>query len=211
MQHQSLSQVLKPKEAVKQVTHLRLTLLDTIKTHQRQASRIRSYRVRHIRNYKRLPVLRTILTFSHQNGSCLATVEVVYRAAVTLWAILTWWQVNNTLEVDVGSSKLSRRALGDLTKEIATWKWCRRRSGWTFHIEGLSTNKTGSKCHIYSNVKTWHSRSKIAPIKKALTLKIRYKKSCWVCKIQHQQYSKRAYKRQHWSLIQEQDQARKCL
>ena len=88
MQLQNLSQVLKPKEAVKPLaTHLKLTLLDTIKIHQQRANQIRRYRVTHVRNYKRL-LVRTTLTFNRQNGSCLAIVEDAYKVVAILWEIL---------------------------------------------------------------------------------------------------------------------------
>ena len=87
MQHQNLKQALKPKEAVRLEPRHRLTLLVTTKTHRQQVNPIKMYRVIRIRNYKRL-LVRTILTFNLQNGSCLEMAEVDYKVAATSWGIL---------------------------------------------------------------------------------------------------------------------------
>ena len=149
-----------------------------------------------LRNYRRLQV-RIILTFNRQNGSCLEEAEVVSKAVVTSWAIQIWWRESSIQAVDVGSSKLWLRALEDPTRVIGNWKWCKRPSVSTFHIEDRNTSKTKTRCLICSNTRTLLSRSRIAPIKKDLTRKIRYKKSWWICGIHLHQYNKRVLKRQH--------------
>ena len=166
----SQNQPLKLKIAVK-MFHSPIPQVKT-RIHQQQVNLILMCSVK--QSFKRQLVRQTQICSLHNNVLWFPMAVDDCRVAAILCSIHPW--ISSFLSAIDSTNKHCIKAPEDQIKEIGILKWCKPLSAWIFLIGGLNIFKLDHRRLTSNNMKILLYLNKIAQTRKALTLRILFRK-----------------------------------